>query len=84
MLWRACPRFEGKVDAPKEASTDGEYQTHGLKKDIELMERLDLSKLKPELPLKKRWRPKKMSEELDVKMPYRYLKKILQDKSLVP
>ena len=79
MLWKACPRSEGKVDTPEEASTDGEYRTHGLKKNMELMERLNLSRLKSEPFPKKRGKPKKVPGESGVKMPYRRPKKTSQE-----
>ena len=84
MLWKACPRSEGKVDASEEASIDGEYRTHGLKKNMELMERLNLSRLKSEPSPKKRGKPKKVPEETKVKMPYGRSKKAFQDECLVP
>ncbi len=48
------------------------------------MERLNLSKLKPELPLKKRGRSKKVLGEPEVKMLREHPKKASQDKGLVP
>ncbi len=57
-----------KVNAPEKASTNDGYWTRGLKKDMELMERLNLSKPKPEPLPKKRERSKK----------------VLQDEGLIP
>ncbi len=65
-----------KVDAPEEASTDDGHWTHGLKKDIELIKRLGLSKQKPESPPKKRRKPKRVPEEPKIKMPSGRPKKV--------
>ncbi len=51
---------------------------------MELMKRLGMSKQKPEPLPKKRRKPKRVPEEPKIKMPRGRLKKVPQDKGLVP
>lgn len=73
-----------KVGAPKDARTDDGFWTRGLKKDMELMERLGLSEPAPKPPPKKRGRPKKNPEKETVKKPRGRPKKNPQEEGLVP